>query len=367
MIKNNSSKKSDSFTRDDYDQLHHQVLGKHIRLKALTGMICHLEHLIKKQPTHKNDIIGIELFLSTLNTSMNDENKQPEQKITETQNKKKSNKLKAKKSKASKIKKQIKKIGNGSLKRTETGSLFFIFFLIFFVTNFDLLPSDAQKTTNSDVELKSKYLIQNLRGDTIDTHLSWRLVDGATLNVNILNADKFPEQFDVIKNALLSKSTLEIDDSYLHKGPKGTTSTYYEGWKGALDAASKKDTELYIPRNFEILQSKNGVGEILVELSSYMNADGYSGFTRTIADSTQSQILKSYITLYDVDTLSKNQLETIFLHEFGHAMGLAHSTAPEDLMYPTITTAYPYISQCDIDAIVSLYDGTESSQIICEK
>jgi len=35
------------------------------------------------------------------------------------------------------------------------------------------------------------YTIQNLRGDTIDTYLSWRLVDGATLAINILNADKF--------------------------------------------------------------------------------------------------------------------------------------------------------------------------------
>jgi len=35
--------------------------------------------------------------------------------------------------------------------------------------------------------------LQNLRGDTIDTYLSWRLVDGATLVVNILDADKFDE------------------------------------------------------------------------------------------------------------------------------------------------------------------------------
>jgi hypothetical protein len=36
-------------------------------------------------------------------------------------------------------------------------------------------------------------------------------------------------------------------------------------------------------------------------------------------------------------------------------------------MYPTITTDYPYISDCDLDAISSLYDGGESSQVICEK
>ena len=50
----------------------------------------------------------------------------------------------------------------------------------------------------------------------------------------------------------------------------------------------------------------------------------------------------------------------------GHALGLAHSTAPEDLMAPTITTEFPYISECDVDAIVKLYDDGKSSQVVCE-
>lgn len=366
MGKNNSLKKSYGFVIEDCDQLHYKVLDKHVGLKALTEMICHLECVLKKQPSQKNEIIQVESFLSNF-TSIYGENKPSGKKTIEIQNKKKQNKLKVKKKKSSKTRKQIKKIKSRPLKGTEVGILFSIFFLILFVTNFDLLQTNAQEITHPETELKSKYLIQNLKGDTIDTYLSWRLVDGTVLNVNILNADKFPEMVEVIKNALLSESTLEIDDSLLHKGPKGTTSTYYEGWKGALDAATKTNTELYVPSNFEIIQSRNGEGEILIELSSMMDADGYSGFTRTIVDSSQSQILKSYITLYDVDTLSKSQLRTIFLHEFGHAIGLAHSTAPEDLMYPTITTAYPFISQCNIDAIVSLYDEKKSSQVICEK
>ena len=45
---------------------------------------------------------------------------------------------------------------------------------------------------------------------------------------------------------------------------------------------------------------------------------------------------------------------------------LAHSSDPEDLMYPIIETNFPYASECDIDAIVLLYDGGETSQVICE-
>ena len=48
-------------------------------------------------------------------------------------------------------------------------------------------------------------------------------------------------------------------------------------------------------------------------------------------------------------------------------MGLAHSTAPEDLMAKTITTEFPYISECDIDAIISLYDKGKLSVVVCEK
>jgi len=322
--------------------------------------------VIKIKPSQKNEIIKIESFLNNLNTSMYDENNQLGKQILEFKDKHKSNKLKSRKNKSLKIQKQIKKIGNRPLKGIEICAVFSIFLLISFGINFDFLQPNIPRIANAEDELKSKHLIQNLKGDKIDTHLSWRLVEGAILHVNILNADEFPEIAEVIKDALLSESILKIDNSLLHKGPKGTTSTYYEGWKGALEAASKRDTELYIPINFDILQSRSGEGEILIELSSMNSADGFSGFTRTIVDDSQSQILKSYITLYDVDTLSKSQANKLILHEFGHAFGLAHSTAPEDLMHPIIIAEYPYISPCNIDAIVSLYDEVKSSQVICE-
>lgn len=379
MVKRNSSKKSGDTRIENNDQLHSQILDKHNGLKAVTEMICQLEHILKKEPTHKDKIIKAESFLSDLTTLMHDDNKSPEDNTVKSTNKKKSNKIKTKKTKPSKVEKQLQKIGKGrpskiqkqikkigdrTLKDSKPAIIFTIIFVILFVPP---IQSIGQEPANSDVELKSKYLVQNLKGDTIDTHLSWRLVQGDVLHLNILNADKFPEMAEVIKNAVLSKSALEIDDSLLHKGPKGITSTYYEGWAGALETAAEQDTKLHVPTNFEIIQSKNGEGEILVDLSTMTDMDGYSGFTRTITDSSQNQILKSYITIYDVDTLSKSQLETIFLHEFGHAMGLAHSTAPEDLMHPTIKTNYPYISPCDIDALVSLYNDEESNQVICLK
>src|SRR5256712_1904947 len=209
------------------------------------------------------------------------------------------------------------------------------------------------------------YIIQNLSGETINTWLSWRLVDGTVLHVNVIDADKYPGKLDLIKEVLLSQQAIEIDDSLLGNGPKGSTSTYYTGWGGALAKASKEPTQLYIPTKLDVIESHTGAGDIVIKLTDEQSGDGYSGFTKSIADPSQHQILKSGITIYEVSKLSDEQFKTILRHELGHAFGLAHATSPEDLMHATIQTDYPYISQCDIDAIKSLYNGNRKSQVTC--
>jgi hypothetical protein len=217
-----------------------------------------------------------------------------------------------------------------------------------------------------DSELTSKYVIENLRGDTIDTWIAWKIPDGTILDVNIINTDKISsDKITAIKNSILSDAVLEIDDSLLHKGPKGTISEYYDGWKGALVKASEIPTSLHIPTKFNIIQSNAGEGDIVIKLTNEKNTDGYTGYTKSVVDN--DQILKSTITIYDVNNLTLDELSTITRHEFGHALGLAHSTAPEDLMAPTIVSVYPYISECNIDAIISLYDGNQSGHVRCEK
>ena len=150
------------------------------------------------------------------------------------------------------------------------------------------------------------YTIQNLRGDTIDTYLSWRLVQGDTITVNVLNADKYdPKVLEVVKKTILSEEEFEIDNSLLQKGNKGTTSLLYEGWQGALKAAAVTETSLYIPVKFDVITSETGEGDITIELTNQMNADGFAGWTNSIADASQNQILKSRITIFSVDSISR--------------------------------------------------------------
>jgi len=212
---------------------------------------------------------------------------------------------------------------------------------------------------------KSKYLVQNLRGDTLKTGFPWMIAGSQILHVNILDNNlATQEKIDVIKKAIISEEILEFDNSLTHKGSKGTLSTYYKGWTGALQIAAQQNTELQIPTNFEFSNSKRLVGDIVVELSSLSDPDGYSGYTKSVVD--QGEILKSHIIIYDINAITNEQLSIMMKHEFGHALGLAHSSDPVDLMYPVIETEFPYISECMVDAIAGLYDGKKTSEVECQ-
>ncbi|WP_255465105.1 matrixin family metalloprotease [Nitrosopumilus sp. b3] len=239
--------------------------------------------------------------------------------------------------------------------------------LIFFGGYFTGLPTSSgenEELLNSIGLFNSEHIVENLRGDSISLSKYWRLPQGTTLSVNILNPVSISDEtISIIKESIVSTEKIDIEDSLLHKGPQNSFSNYYVGWAGALENTG--DTKIPIPKNFEVLNSQQSNGDIVVILSNIKDRSGNTGYTKTILEG--DEIVKAFITIYDVDSLSNTQLGTIMRHEFGHAIGLGHSTAPEDLMAPTIDMTYPYISECNIDAIVDLYNEDSDGTTICEK
>lgn len=225
--------------------------------------------------------------------------------------------------------------------------------------------SDLQSFYNSgNTPLKTQYLLQNLKSNAVDTWKPWHLINNQVLNINIINADKVSKQkIDAIKNAILSEDSVKIDNSLVDRGPVGTVSIYYKGWQGAIDSMQSKNTKFHIPSKFNIIESPTEEGDITIILSTLENPDGYHGYTKTMTDG--QEILKSSITIYDVNNLSPERLGTIIRHEFGHALGLGHSTVQEDLMYYVIEANIPLISDCDATAVKELYDGKYLSDIQC--
>ena len=75
----------------------------------------------------------------------------------------------------------------------------------------------------------------------------------------------------------------------------------------------EKNTKFHIPTKFNIIESSAEEGGITIILSTLENPDGYHGHTKTITD--VQEILKSSITIYDVDQLSPERLSTIIRPE----------------------------------------------------
>lgn len=260
--------------------------------------------------------------------------------------------------------KSTKKVSK--IKHQKTILVLQIGILIFFGGYFTGIPTSSgeDEFLNSVGLFNSEHTVENLRGDSISLSKYWKMSQGTTLSVNILNPVSISDEtISIIKESILSAEKIDIEDSLLHKGPGNSFSNYYVGWAGAL--ANTPETTIPIPKTFEVLNSQQSNGDIVVILSNIKDRSGNTGYTKTILEG--DEIVKAFITIYDVDSLSKKQLGTIMRHEFGHALGLGHSTAPEDLMAPTIDMTYPYISECNIDAITDLYNNDSDGTTICEK
>lgn len=256
------------------------------------------------------------------------------------------------------IRKRIQRLSAKTILKVELIVLPMIVTLLFYiVTNYVIPPSDHLPP------IKTHYFVENLRGNGADDYNSWSLSSGTGMVVNIENnihASK--EKIDAIKKTILSTNTITDDNSLSYQSASGSKSKYFIGWQGALDKIN--NTKHQVPKKFNLIESSNGAGDIVITLSEIKDVDGYAGVTKTIVDG--NQILKSFITIYQADKLTDNQIESIIRHEFGHALGLPHTSNSDDLMYESFGPTHSYISECDINALEKLYDGSRPNNDFCQ-
>ncbi|MBI5377460.1 MAG: hypothetical protein HZA82_02425 [Thaumarchaeota archaeon] len=209
-----------------------------------------------------------------------------------------------------------------------------------------------------------KFLIENLSGQQVNTWVAWYVTKESPLYVSIVNSNLLSkEKINVIKNAILSEETVELPNSVFGKIPSDEKHVYYVGWKGALKKINDNDTSLYVPKDFEIEESDKPIGKILIILSKSTRESGTLAITRSIADESNHQILKSFVTIYDIENLNDDELAAVTRYEFGHALGLPEST--KDGVYQKIDPTASYISECVVKHIISLYNERDPSQVIC--
>ena len=212
----------------------------------------------------------------------------------------------------------------------------------------------------------SEFFINDLKVESTDqTALplsSWFLVNGDTLRINIVNGDDYPEKNSIVRKVVYSNQIVSNDIGIIGK----STKTYYLGWQNALETAATQDTTRHIPQKFQIISSEKGEGDITITFSPLQNGDGKLGSTKILVDGFRNEILKAHITVYQVNEISDQTVEAVIRHELGHALGLPHAMSSRDLMNSSFSVENAYISECDINGIVTLYSEKNLHPFVCK-
>ena len=170
---------------------------------------------------------------------------------------------------------------------------------------------------------------------------AWKNLKDDTIPVLIVRDSKVSEhQVDIVEDAINSKQT------------KNSSRTLFLGWNEGIKEISKS-YGVKIPK-LEIKHNLDSTESITIYLMEKTSKEGFNGYTDLFYDAN-GDIQKAFVKIYNTDELDNMQLESIIRHELGHALGLSHTNAKNDLMQPVINMNFNAISVLDLLALVSVY------------
>jgi hypothetical protein len=181
--------------------------------------------------------------------------------------------------------------------------------------------------------------------DKVMTNFPLVVTNNKTLLIKIVADPSVPsDKISILKQAIFSTGSYEHDGRMI-----------FTGWEGVLLKASANHHLFFVPTHIKITDLPNDIAQITITLTNDKNELGYSGLTTF----TQSgaMVTSAHVIIFQVDELTDDEFGSVVRHEFGHALGLGHSTLYGDIMYPEIDPTISRISECDEGALEALYDG----------
>ena len=183
--------------------------------------------------------------------------------------------------------------------------------------------------------------------DIIEIQQPWTEKKDNTIRIAIINdADLSEEKILIIRNVI------ESEEYYVKNGQ-----IFFEGWTGALQFVDSTNTKFEIT----VYEKKNN-GDIVLELLEQKNPT-HNGWTTSYY--VDNQITSASIQIFDANSLSVAELENLVRHEIGHALGLAHATSENDLMYELIGSDQKFISNCSLEGLKFLNNGYGFTEVNC--